>query len=361
MELKIPSKDFVLERMQQVVPEPVKVDVDIPEGLLATGNNWKYDLYGNKTIKMPPMGQPWPEPELNDKYEMPPLWGLRPRRYANMEELLLEIAALPLDTESPRKFWSVGRRGEKRGYHIPQVINETAKPFGCFYLKPDKEDSIILDGKIVGKASHETFAYRGRQITPRGEKWDVSGVSPEDTVFEWEIIYSSSHPTIDYTLQGTLWTRLHEDGDRSGGRSKHPDADYGNPNHPNWKRPLEFSNVYLIGNEVYGTAYIGLKKLGFWGALDVAINFIEGMEWSYDLAEKPAYLSDTPSSNDEASVEVEAKTDPIVDAVSTIQQRNDRKDFIRSGKPSVRATSKEAGQRVSGKERDEAWEQVKGE
>ena len=359
MELKIPGKAFVESRMRRVLPEPDKVDVDIPKALTDTGNDWKYDLFGNKTIKRPPPGEPWPRPELNDTYEMPPLWNLRPRRYVDTEEILKKIALLPLDTGSPRQFWSLGRRGEKREYHIPQIINETAKPFGCFYLKPEKEDSIIRDGKIVGKGSSEIFDYRERQITPKNRKWEISGTSPEGCRFEWELLFSDSHPTIDYTLQGTLWTRYHDDGSWSGGTSRHPDLDaWGDANKPNWTRPLEFTTVYLTGAEVYGTAYIGLKQLGFWGAVDTAINFIEGVEWAYAISEKPAYLSDTPSSNDEAS-SAEVETDPIVAAVSTIQQRNNPKEFTKSGKPYVRVTSKEAGKKVSGKERDAAWEHVK--
>ena len=278
------SKEFVEERMRQVLPEPEKVDVDIPTALTDTGFDWKEDLYGYAPV--------YPS-KLNDKYEMPPLWNLHPspHRYKNTEDILSEIAELPLDTGYNRKFWTAGRRGEKRNYHIPQVINEHNKPFGCYWLKPDKDDSIILDGKIIGKASSNPFDYRGRKITPASNTWDISGVSPEGCKFEWEMLFSDSHPTIDYSLQGTLWTSYYENDDSwGGGRSKHPDADWGDANKPNWTRPLEFTNVWLTGNEVYGTAYLGLKQLGFWGALDTAINFIEGVEWSYDVGGKPLWI-----------------------------------------------------------------------
>ncbi|MCY3723335.1 MAG: hypothetical protein OXG97_14020 [Candidatus Poribacteria bacterium] len=363
MELKIPTKEFVEARMKIVLPEPDRVDVDIPKALTDTGNNWRSDLYGNKVIKRPAKGEPWPIPELNDKYEMAPLWRLRPRRYAHIEALLTEIAELPLDIGLPRKFWSVGRRGEKREYHIPQVISETTKPYKCYWLKPDKDDSIILEGKIAGKGSSEPFVYRGRKITPIGNRWKIECVSPEDMKFEWSLLFSDSHPTIDYQLQGTLWTRHQEYNDSwSGGTSRHPDIDaWGDPNTPNWERPLEFTSVYLTGAAVYGTAYIGLKQLGFWGALDTAINFIEGVEWAYDLSTRPAYLDESAALMDPPDMrEAEAsEADPIVVAVSAIKQRNNPKEFIKSGKPSVQATSREAEQRVSAKERDTAWKQVK--
>lgn len=353
----IPSKEFVEARMRVVLPEPEKVDLDIPKALTDTGFGWKKDLYEFKPVYPGPGKQP----ELNEKYEMPPLWNLRPRRYANMEELLQEIAELPIDDGWTRKFWQPGRRGEKRAYHIPQVMPASGRPWSCYWLGPDKEDSIILDGKIAGKGSSDTFDYRGRKINPiDGNRWEIWKDSSEDDKFEWTILFSDSHPVIDYTLTGMLRTQHYASDNSWGGTSKHPDLkEWGNPNKPNWTRPLVFSNIWLVGADVYGDAYLALKKLGFWGALDTAINFIEGVEWAYDLADKPEYLSDTPSPNGEASVET--KTDPIVDAVSAIKQRNNQKDFIRSGKPSVRATSAEAGQRVSGKDRDKAWEQVKGE
>lgn len=62
---------------------------------------------------------------------------------------------------------------------------------------------------------------------------------------------------------------------------------------------------------------------------------------------------------DETEPAPEVEVDPVVDAVKNIQQKNDPKDFIKSGKPSVRSTSKEAGQKVSAKQRDAAWEEVK--
>ena len=350
MDLKIPDKDFVEARMRCVLPEPEKVDLDIPEALLNAGCLWKDDLYGYQPYRRG-VGS-----VLNEKYEMPRLWNLRPHRYENVDEILEVIAKLPLDTENT--FWEPQWQEGGKYCQIPQVIKLNSKPFGCYYLKPDKEDNMILDGQIVGKASSGDFAYRGRRITPSGETWNISGRSPERMVFEWKVLYDSSHPTIDYTLQGTLWTRVREDGDRSGGRPSHPDADWGNPNDPNWERPLEFGTVYLIGDDVYGSARMGLKHLGFWGSLDVAINFIEGVEWAYDLAPKPEYLDDVEES---ASSKTVIETDPIVDAVRVIKERGNSGDFIRSGKPSVRATSKEVGQRVSGKERDEAWKQVKGE
>jgi len=52
-------------------------------------------------------------------------------------------------------------------------------------------------------------------------------------------------------------------------------------------------------------------------------------------------------------------SDPIVAAVEAIKDRDDASEFTRSGRPRVDATSREAKRRVSAKERDAAWEQVK--
>lgn len=52
-------------------------------------------------------------------------------------------------------------------------------------------------------------------------------------------------------------------------------------------------------------------------------------------------------------------SDPIVAAVQSIKDRGDDSDFTRDGRPRVDATSREADQKVSGKQRDAAWEEVK--
>ena len=358
MDYKIPDKDFVEARMRIVLPEPEKVDVDIPKALTDTGADWKEDLYEYAPYR-PGGGR---RPQLNEKYEMPPLWNLRPNRYENIEVLLAKIAELPVEEKDKRVFWSRGRRGADRCYHIPQIRNDNTKPLGCFYLKPDKEDNIIIDGAIVGSAASDAFEYRSRTITVDGDYIDISGASPEGMKFEWKIMHSPSHPTIKYDLQGTLWTDKHYDGSWTGGYSRYPEPNvWDDGNKQNWERPLNF-NMYLTGAAVYGIAYLSLKQLGFFGALDVAINFIAGVEWAYDLADKPAFIETLEQADQEvASVLVaDAVVDPVVDAVSKIKDRNNPKEFTRSGKPYVRLVSREAGREVSGKERDKAWQKLEG-
>ena len=51
-------------------------------------------------------------------------------------------------------------------------------------------------------------------------------------------------------------------------------------------------------------------------------------------------------------------SDTIIAAVQQIKARGQRSEFTKSGKPTVRATSKESKQRVSAKQRDAAWEQI---
>ena len=349
MELQIPSKEFVEARMRIVLPEPEKVDVDIPKALTNTGFNWKYELYQNKKVKRPPKGEPYPKPELNEKYEMPPLWNLRPKRYENMEELLAEIAELPRDTGRPKQYWrpnphlarlseaerkaqNIAEHRVNPEHHIPQVIPEYNRPFSCAWLKPDKEDSLIVDGKIAGKGTMDTWVYRGRNIKPTGNRWEVESASPEGGKFEWSLLFSDSHPTIDYTLNGTLWTRYYEYNQSwGGGYSRYPEPNvWDDANARNYERPLSF-DMWVVGASVYGQSYITHKKLGFFGALDTALNFIEGVEWAYGLAGKPEYLGDIVAST--VPVEVEDEVDPILDAVQTIKKRNNRKEFTKSGKP----------------------------
>ena len=374
MELQIPTKTFVEERMRIVLPEPEKVNVSIPKALTDTGFNWPYQLYQNKKVKRPPEGEPYPKPELNDKYEMPPLWNLRPKRYEKMEELLAEIAELPRDTGHPKQYWrpnphlarlseaerkaqNIAEHRVNPEHHIPQVIPEYNRPFSCAWLKPDQEDSLIVDGKIAGKGTMDTWVYRGRKIKPTGNRWKIESASPDGGKFEWALLFSDSHPTIDYTLNCTLWTRYYEyNNSWGGGYSRYPEPNvWDDANAPNYQRPLSF-DMWVIGWDVYGHSYITHKKLGFFGALDVAINFIEGVEWSYDLAKRPAYLGESPSVK--APATKTPASDPILDAVQKIKERNNPKEFTKSGKPFVRVTSKEAGQKVSGKQRDTAWKQI---
>ncbi|MCY3739914.1 MAG: hypothetical protein OXH00_02720 [Candidatus Poribacteria bacterium] len=54
-----------------------------------------------------------------------------------------------------------------------------------------------------------------------------------------------------------------------------------------------------------------------------------------------------------------AESDPVIEAVKQIQSQNNPADFTKSGKPKVRPTSQIAGQKVSAKQRDAAWKQVK--
>lgn len=341
MDFKIPSKEEVEAKMKQVLPEPKIVDVVIPEPLLKC-ENFQEQLFGYR----------------NDKYEMPQTWNLRPNRYPNIEALLKEVAALPLALAST--FWEQCNMDVP--YPTPEVVSDRP-PFFSFFLGPEKEDATVVDGKIVGRYSTEPFIHRGRTITPNNNHtWDISA---SHEMFSWEFGTVPANPTVEWMLMGTLYH-----GERRLETNKHPEVrGWFDPNLPNWKRPLALAPIEITSEATYGHAWLGLKQLGFWGGLDVAINFIEGVEWAYGVAEKPKYLVDegqphqndevgkvhqndelkSPSSNDE---------DPIVDAVSTIKQRGNPKDFIKSGKPSVRATRKEAGQKVSGKERDAAWKKV---
>ena len=343
MDFKIPSMTEVEAKMAHVLSEPAKVDLDIPDRLLNL-SRWKEDMYEYQPRHHGAKGPPL----LNEKYEMPGFWSLRPKGYDSMESVLKAICEIPF--ADGRTFWQGCNWDEV--YPKPQVVGDNP-PFRTFYLKPDKEDSVIVNGKIAGPAATDDFKFLDRDISPLSE--DAWKISPSHPMFEWKFLRVPANPTIEWILEG----HIYEDDSFDLGLSYHPETtahyDY---NLPPWRRPLCLG--YSIFSEaVYGTAWLGLKQLGFWGGLEVAINLIRGFEWAYDVADKPEYLSnDTPSSNDEASADVQTETDPVFDAVATIKQRNDPAEFTKSGKPYVRVTSKLAGQKVSGKARDDAWKKV---
>ncbi|MXV76392.1 hypothetical protein F4Z99_19235 [Candidatus Poribacteria bacterium] len=320
---KIPSKEEVEAKMKQVLPEPEHVDVSFPSKL-EDCDNFQMQML---------------EWDTKD-FRMPQIWNLRPNRYPNIEALLKEVAELPIALAST--FWENSNNDVP--YPTPQVVSGDP-PFRSYFLGPEKEDMTVVDGEIVGRYRKTPFDYRGRIITPNNNHtWAISAIHE---MFVWEFGTVPTNPTVEWILKGDLY----EDESRRTLSSSYPRLGFQDPNLPNWRRPLSLL-IDIASEAVYGTAWLGLKQLGFWGGLDVAINFIEGVEWAYAVAEKPEYLSDEDSTT---VVEV----DPVMKAVKQLKDTGSRSDFTKSGKPKVRPTSKIAGQKVTAKQRDAAWEQVK--
>ena len=201
--------------------------------------------------------------EREDRFSLPEHWNLRPDRNLSFQALLDRIATLPDASTSASWRASSGP--------LPQVIDMGQQPHRCYYLaaSPDRHQGIFAETE-----------YRGRAIKPTGaSQWTISSSGPFSP---WEFVMDPSHPTIEFYVRGMI-----DPGDGSPQYYQYPGVPRGDPN----RSPIHaFGDCNISAGNVWGHAYIALRQLGFRDGLDVAISWIEAIEWAYGAAPRPAWL-----------------------------------------------------------------------
>ena len=221
-------------------------------------------------------------------YSVGHLFELRPDREATRQTLIDQIGQLPMAVSD--EFWGNGGRRE---WPTPQVIAENA-PFQTYFLAPDMEDSIEDNGEVIGLTRQTPWTYLDRTITPlygRNSYWEISGGHP---AFSW-VLSVDRGGNREYSLSGEIkWVMP----DAPAGWvpvSSHPERlDTGiepDPNAPSHERPDDLRGLYISGTDVYGSAWLSIKKLGYFGSLEVAINWIDCLEYAYGVADRPHWLT----------------------------------------------------------------------
>ena len=276
-----PSLEETQRRMLEVYlqPEGARDEVTMPKSLagIAPFVEEYYDRQSNG-VNLSSAGE---------------LYRLRPRTKDTRQSLLDQIGELP--QANATTFWE--RASMELEWPTPQVIGSDP-PFQTYYLNADEEDTITGgDGLLVGLTRHTPWNHRSRLITPLGKEnksWQIGSIHP---AFAW---YFHVFPVgnYEYELRGTIESphpgRPPEDG-ATLVRYCHPDRGlHGscNPNRPILERPDDMSSLSISGSQVWGTAWLPIKKLGFMGALEVAINKIECLEWAYGLTARPDWLEE---------------------------------------------------------------------
>ena len=207
----------------------------------------------------------------DDCLVMPPWWGLRPDPSLTMESLLEQVAELPrLDAAKIR---ALGLRGDMfDGCPEPQVLDRGRAPFGTFFLREDKRGRAFDD-----------FEHRERAIRVLDDNtWSISGLEPFQ---DWKF-GTSANPNVEWYMEGIFYKPGRDGGRIPGQLTELPGSAAPGPYQP---VPTGICSVSIDSASVFGSAWIILKRLGFWGALDVAINYIELQEWAYGVAGWPAW------------------------------------------------------------------------
>ena len=245
--VELPPLETVRARIAEAIRDPEYPLWTAPAGLLASPD--AAARFGPDAAAHDPASQTGPD-----------WWALRPHgEPASIQELVDRIAAKPLSPE-----WV--------NCPEPEVKSSRPVPFGHYYLREDKR----------GRLYDETVV-RGRTVTPLSD--DSWSISAQDPFEPWELSSVPGNPTIEWML------RSHRNFVTPEGRvlqsDCHPDT---GPVDPNRAPPEHIGAVDIRSERVYGQATMGLKRLGMHGALEVAISYIELIEWAYGQAERPAWL-----------------------------------------------------------------------
>ena len=369
-----PDINQVLSRMKTVLKKPELIDLELPESIAYM----KKDFYGFKPVKRRPWPEKYPPSQLNEKFEMPPLWNLRPNpeKYQTMNDLVAEIAELPEDEDFT---WWVRSKFSRKAKvkKLPQVgfvdDTETKLPIMlCRWLRPslvDRDLSVYNREQIDTTKDGEPFEYKQRKITKINSR--EFRIESKLAHLEWKMI----NPKADWyswDVQGTLWERIKwadaPNGkrkiiDKMGGHSRYPEYHngryiYDDGNDPNWKRPLSL-DMSITPSAVYGQAYLSLKDLNILDYLTVAIHFISTVEWSYGLIQKPSFIGDDEHEYNATPKPPLPKKITLVEAVKHIMRQGKSDLLTKKGKPRCSAMSGHVSRRVSAKERNTAWGKYK--
>ena len=211
--------------------------------------------------------------------------GLRPYREETLETILQEISELPWSTGEPGGLWKNSIYGVP--CPIPQVIGGTP-PSGSYFLRPYRADNILQGNVIIGEQVFEEWEYRGRKIKmlKDGWEWRIEGGHPS---FVWTFGTVPTNPCIEWMLIGEVHINT-KDGPEI--YMRHPSKRGSMPPTPGapWKQKEPIGILDIYSEEVYGQAWLGLRKLGFFGGLNVAINWIEGAEWALGAGSRPPWI-----------------------------------------------------------------------
>ena len=200
------------------------------------------------------------QPNMYNPDSWPIAWGFRPDPELSHQDLIDAISKLPTETMyvPPSDYGSMPK---------PEVWSHIAAPDRCYFLKPDREDAIIQKKTVIGVTRRDPWEYRERAITPYpdGHTFKIEAAHAD---WEWTL-YREPH------TQGSEWIVT---GLVNNNFVTHPEGQA----HPG---TLEyFGHFHIRSENIYGRALIGLKQLGFFGALDAAINYIIYIEEGYDVS-----------------------------------------------------------------------------
>lgn len=259
--------------------------------------------------------------------QAPTLWALRPDKSLTQQALVDAIAALPRsktplggDTEI-----DLGRTRMPE----PQVRGPSeGVPFGFCFLAADEPDDRVLGGKICGRNAAEPFEHRGRTIEPVSR--DEFRIASPHRAWSYRLTWyrdgggenciAKAECRVWDAAQGCELT-LSDHIDRQGDPRHATDPD----------EASAFSWFPISDSAVYGSAWLPLKSLGFWGQLEVALNWLELLERAYRIAGPAAAPAPEPSDRVQppaarippASREPEppapdADTDPLLDTLEEV-------------------------------------------
>ena len=318
-EFDFPPLSTVRERMRQVIGEHPLPRCEAPQSLRQTDQQVEAFV---EQANHPDTGC------------APDLHGLRPDRAMTQQALIERIAALPRGAGGPTpESW-----GEWPVPQAPAPAGETADR--GYYLAPDREDALVIGGAAVGPHS-PSFEHRGRTVKRDGDdRWTVSSACPN---FAWKFWRVPTNPTLEWLAGGDLTVPrpgfdassldpslppevfaeassvpLGVHPERVGGAiDLYPDVDVS-----------YWGELRIYSHRVYGRDRMGWQKLGFWAALDVAINWFEALEWAYGAAGRPAWLDGAAGPGREAReigpgdapvpLPADAEPDPLLDTLERV-------------------------------------------
>lgn len=245
--------------------------------------------YAKRTTSFPSLPQSLADDETfagnyHNEGNQARMWGLRPYRDETLSGILQEIGELPRSSGDPGSLW----RGSNFGVPcpIPQVVGGTP-PYNTYFLRPKLPDNILQGNKIIGAQVYEPWQYRNRTIKMLrdGWEWSISGGHPS---FIWVFGCVPTNQCVEWMLTGEVHIQT-----KFGPEvyMRHP-SKTGIPAMPGspWKQKEPIGILDIYSEEIYGSAWLGLRKLGFFGGLNVAINWVEGAEWALGVLDKPSWM-----------------------------------------------------------------------